>query len=527
VNRFRTITLTLAFMILTAAFSAASDIYIAQNAAGGNTGGDCADAHAASWFNSSANWGSGQGQIGPGTTVHMCSGTYSYSGGTSCGLSFQGSGSSGSPITLTADQGTVTVTAPYWDGPANGGAICSSGYNWITIDGQNNLTLQATANGTNLANQADYGFGVWAQVGNNVTIENLTVSNIYVHTCAEPITNCTDEGGQNTGGISAQGSNVTISGNTVHDAKWCVTGGVGGNVTIANRVISGNTIYNCDHGVAVGVGDNNGVLNGLQITANDIHDFQNWDDAANNNHHDGIHIWSYNSGDSITGALIYNNYVHGNWGGGMNSALFVEAMTGLPNAYFYNNVIVDQSSVSHQGCGMICLENNGAAVLNNTLYAANVSFSSTGINNYGTGVIVQNNILQGMFEALAFPSGSSYATVNYNNYYQIGGNGWNGQGTFASWQSKCSCDLDSTNTNPNLNSSYQPTSNSTALIDQGQNLAGLGVATLDFDYAGIQRPAQGNCSPQGASSCWGLGAYQFNSGNQPPAPPTGLVANVQ
>ena len=31
---------------------------IAQNAAGGNTGADCADAHAVSWFNTSSNWGS-------------------------------------------------------------------------------------------------------------------------------------------------------------------------------------------------------------------------------------------------------------------------------------------------------------------------------------------------------------------------------------------------------------------------------------------------------------------------------------
>ena len=69
----RKLLLAVMFVILAATFSAASDIYIAQNATGGNTGADCADAHAASWFNSSSNWGSGSGKIGPGTTVHLWS----------------------------------------------------------------------------------------------------------------------------------------------------------------------------------------------------------------------------------------------------------------------------------------------------------------------------------------------------------------------------------------------------------------------------------------------------------------------
>ena len=46
---------------------------------------------------------------------------------------------------------------------------------------------------------------------------------------------------------------------------------------------------------------------------------------VNYNHHDGIHVWSYDSGDSITGALVYSNYIHGDFGASWNSALFVEA----------------------------------------------------------------------------------------------------------------------------------------------------------------------------------------------------------
>lgn len=516
----RKLLLAVMFVILAASFSAASDIYIAQNAAGANTGADCADAHAVSWFNTSSNWGSGSSQIGAGDTVHVCSGTFSFPAGTSCGLSFQGSGSSGNPITLIADQGAVTITAPYWAGSKNGGPICSSGFSWITINGDNNLTLQASANGTNLANKADYGFGVWAYTGDNVTIENLTVSNIYVHACTEPISGCTDEGGQNTGGIAAQGSNVTISGNTVHDAKWCITGGVGGSVTVANRSIHDNTIYNCDHGVAVGVGGNNGVLNGLLVYNNTIHDFQNWDDAANNNHHDGIHIWSYNAGDSITGALVYNNYIYGNWGAGMNSALFAEAMTGLPGAFYFNNVIVDQSTVSHNGCGDICLEVNGVAVVNNTIdNSGAVGGGAVAINNYGTNVLVENNTINGASEAIGFASGSSWATVDYNNYYGIGGSGWNQSSSLSGWQSSCSCDSHSAVANPSLGSNHIPTSSSTALIQKGANLSGMSISVLNLDKAGLSRPS--------APTNWDIGAYQYSSGSTAPNPPTGLGATVQ
>ena len=45
------------------------------------------------WFNSSADWGAGGAQIGPGTAVHLC-------GVISSNLTVQGSGASGTPITI-------------------------------------------------------------------------------------------------------------------------------------------------------------------------------------------------------------------------------------------------------------------------------------------------------------------------------------------------------------------------------------------------------------------------------------------
>lgn len=497
--------------------ASASNIYIAPSAVGSGNGADCGDALSFSFFNSSANWGSGSTQIGPGTSVHLCAGTYSFPGGTSCGLSFQGNGNSSGPITLLADQGAVTITAPYWGGSANGGGICSSGYSYVTVNGENNLTIQATANGSSFANQADYGFGVWALYGNNVTIENLTVSNIYVHTqCVSPYAGC-DEGGQNTGGIAAQGSNVTISGDTIHDAKWCITGGVPGSATIADRVIINNTIYDCDHGVAVGVGNVNGVLNGLVVAGNDMYSFNVWDDnpSVNNNHHDGIHIWSYDSGDSITGAMVYDNYIHGDWGASWNSAMFTEASGGVPSAFYFNNVLVDQSSESHQGCGVFCQEENGVSVLNNTIVSSGAAGGgSVALQFYGSGVVVENNTISGAYGALLFTSGATYTTVDYNNYYNIGANGFNNGGSFSSWQSSCACDGSSNSANPGLSGTYAPTSGSTAL-SAGVNLDALSISLLDVDKSGVTRPPL----PAG----WTIGAYQYES-NSGVAAPTNLSA---
>ena len=114
VNRPRNLILAVMFVILGAAFSAA-DIYIAPSAAGSANGASCSNAYAYTFFNTAGNWGSGASQIGAGTTVHLCSGTYSLTGGNNNGLSFQGGGTSGNPVTLIADQGAVTLTAASWE----------------------------------------------------------------------------------------------------------------------------------------------------------------------------------------------------------------------------------------------------------------------------------------------------------------------------------------------------------------------------------------------------------------------------
>src|ERR1700681_2148753 len=83
-------------------FSSATNVYITPN---GSSQGACTTSpQTPAWFNSSSNWGSGASQIGAGTTVHLC-------GTITTALTFQGSGTSSSPVTLFFESGAMVSLA--------------------------------------------------------------------------------------------------------------------------------------------------------------------------------------------------------------------------------------------------------------------------------------------------------------------------------------------------------------------------------------------------------------------------------
>jgi hypothetical protein len=498
------------------------NIYISPS--GGGSGSSCSDALAASWFNNPNNWGAGPSQIGPGTTVHLCAGTYAYAAGTTIGLSFQGGGSAGGVVTLQAD-GAVVITAPYW----RTSGINTNGNSFITINGQNQMTIEASANGTLLANQIDGANGILAYGGSNVTIENLTVSNIYVHACKLPVSNCTDEIGHSTGDISGYGSNLLIQGCTVHDAKDGIGLNYAGGVVINNMTAQNNQIYNVDHGIEVGAGGSDSRVTNIILKNNDIHDFQSWDDAGVGNHHDGIHEFAYNPGDVVIGYQVNGNYIHGDFGYNMNAAIYQESENQTTGTLYFNNIIVDQSLVTHPGgCGEICFINTGAGVYNNVITAP-TGHGTVGIIPYRDGNIIKNNIIFSIGEATGIGSGATIkgSTWDSNNYYNIGSGGWN-QHSFSGWQTATGGEANSSNTNPNLDASYHPTSSSTAIIHHGCNLTTImGVTALDTDKAGTVRPDATGCQSPGNSAAWDMGAYNYGSSVVAVQPPTNLVTIVQ
>src|SRR4029077_8600636 len=100
------------------------------------------DAHALSWLNSAANWGSSGATVLPGDRVLLV-GTFNNS------LLIAGSGASGNPVTILFEPG-ANFTSPCW---TDSGAIQLNGQSWITIDGGSNGIIQNTATGTGLASQ--------------------------------------------------------------------------------------------------------------------------------------------------------------------------------------------------------------------------------------------------------------------------------------------------------------------------------------------------------------------------------------
>ncbi len=507
-NAPRNLILAVMFIIFAATFSSANDIYIAQNAVGGNTGADCADAHAAAWFNAASNWGSKAGQIGPGTTAHLC-GTFNASAGASCSLAFQGGGNSSNPITLLFEPNAL-ATANYW---GTNGFICGGGNNYIVVDGGTNGTIQATTNGARLANHVA-GSGINMDGSSNSEVKNLTLANLFVAMAGS------SQDDIDVFGIHwLYGNNNQIDHNTLHDCRWCIYFGFQGSATTSNISIFNNTIYNMDHGIVVGDGDNGAVLSGTNLVHdNTIHDFAMWDAPGDADHHDAIHVWAVHSGSKINDIKLYNNYEYGDSGTTMSAYDFIDAESGgAITVEVFNEVISDTSSVNFPGDGYIFFYENGvtASAYNNTLVGMTTA-GGTGIGTLSRGTKVNNNIITNMNLGL-YNQGGSFVS-DYNDFYNLAAVGQvNGGGTYTTlteWKaSSGKPDADSTAGNPNLSGTYGLQSGSAAM-NAATNLTNLGMSALDCDKAGLSRP--------GNPTAWDAGAYESGA----LSPPTQLTAVV-
>jgi hypothetical protein len=539
VNRFRSLVLAVTFVTLAAGFSSASDIYIAQNAGGANTGADCADAHAASWFNSSSNWGSGGGQIGPGTTVHLC-GTFTSQ------MNGQGSGSSGSPITVLFESGGQ-ISVPFC--PSNG-CMNFNGLSWITIDGGTacgpgtscNSSLSGTgsitntANGTGMANHLP-SQAIYCLSCNHVEIRNLLIQNLYVHTSVNDST--VDQTQVNC--VFVSGSNISVHDSTMHDAGWCLIDSFQkGDATVSFYNID---VHNIDHGYVLSGPASSISAGPFYFYNNHIYGFSNWDTTSNDYHHDGIHCFSgSSSGQTISGGwYVYNNTfgAHGySSGANINSFIYIEGSTGPPCAnnsssiYLFNNIfLIDHySTAGHMG-----LFSGKPVAYNNTLISTDSNSSGTCWTNSGAygGIgtaTMQNNAIGNCFIVVSYTPGSWVSGSSNNNIYGYtsGNTGsdfyCNGQTSFSGWKSCIGGAGDassSAQSSINVSTTTGMPNSGSPVIGAGTNLHSLcsgqpnpGLGALCLDAAGVARPSSG---------AWDVGAYVFNNGD---ATPTGLVATV-
>ena len=496
--------------------ASAKDIYLSQNGTGSGT--SCTDTLSASWFNNSANWGSGSTQIGSGTTVHLC-GTFNGAAGSTM-LTFHGSGTSGNPIILLFEPG-ANLTAPYW---STSGAINTNGNTWVIVNGDaaggRQGILQATANGSNLANHQD-DTGIFADYCVNCVIENLTIANLYVHASTSDTS-----GGSATGIRYIYGAgNMAIANVLIHDVRWAVFSSVEG------MTVSNSEFYNVDHGVTIG--NSSGiVISNFSIHDNHFHDYANWDTTSNSFHHDGIHVWANFTGSQVNGGSIYNNLFDGDVGANVTGHVYLESVVSnaagvhVSNVKVYNNVFLPGATARNYRAIWFC--GDGGDPSGNSAYN---NFVNTGSNGYDavhsngqTSVAVENNIVMSAGNGssdIVLTSGTTVGTVDYNTYLSnTGGNTFVWQSSFigslATWQNLCSCDSHSQlvgSAQINATSDGHLLSGSVA-VGAGTNLTPLGITALDSDRSGVARPSSGP---------WDAGAYIFATR---PAPPSGLTVIV-
>jgi hypothetical protein len=503
-----------------------ANVYLAQTAAGSGSGADCADAKAYTFFNTASNWGTGAGQIGPGTIVHLC-GTFSFTAGTSGALNAQGSGSSGNVIRIQFETG-ASASAPYW---GSSGFLNISGQSFIQIDGSpsstpcgfvNNVdvacngTIAATANGAALANHVANGHGVNLSNAHDIEVRNLFCSNLFVpvqnNTLNEGVnginnTTCVWFLGSSNSNINAHNLEIT---NSLNGVLLAFEG------TSTNFHADNMWVQNVNNCGQIGAGSPSSTLTASTFNGNDCSNMAPWDRSDDANHHEFLHLYTTQSGgSSITGFTFAGNYLHGTLGAFMTALAYIECDGGCSSPggitiTEYNNRFVNTDpnadiSTGAGGNGINECEGATCGIYNNTCYSdAHYSTLNFCQHTEGGGVVTaRGNIYDGANAAFVNGGGTINATTNL------------GFGLATACGAPCTVTTD-----PLLSLSsappYELQAGSSA-IGAGPNLTSLGISGLDMDANGVARPASGG---------WDMGAFQFAGGTVTLTPASNNFASV-
>jgi hypothetical protein len=517
----------------TEASAQASNVYITQD--GGGNGVCSSNVHNPSWFNNSANWGNGGSQIGPGTIVHLC-------GTISSGLAVQGDGASGHPWTLLFEPG-AKISHAFCGDDGGSGCLNISNHGFFIIDGGTtcgwingaeapcNGIIEATANGTNLANhsspQNGQGVAVNISGSHDWEFKNITIQNIYVR-----VANKGDHNGAMSEGFYGHVplTNIHIHHVILHDLHWGIAT-TADYYPINNFEYDHFYSYNLDHSVGIGMAGAHS--NGFRIHDFHIGSAQVWDLATTDNHHDGIHF--YGGADGITtgvntGIEIYNGLFDGDWGFSNTANIFFEDGQ---NATIFNNLFFSSSGNYPLNNGVLNNCNGPSSNRSVKFYNNTVIWTGSNPGSYMAvvcgGVDWRNNVFINTTTAgnasLVALAGSG--TWDHNVYAAT--QPWSGlfgqnssccTWTYAQWKSNRGADANSpaigtgtlgVNTSTGIPSAGSP------VIGAGTNLSSLGIGALTADRNGNARPSSG---------AWDAGA--FNSGTSAGnggkvSPPTGLT----
>ena len=526
--------LLICFAWVIPAHASLTSVYIGQSAAGSGAGTSCATQKAATFFNSSSNWGAGSTQIGPGTTVNLC-------GTITTALTAYGSGTAGNTITIQWQAGASL-------------AVCSTiaalqipNLSYLTIDlGGNTSAISCANNGDGLATQ-NIVCGISANSSlicgstginwmKHVEIRNGTIGPLYQHVTGT-------NSGVGSWGISLYGGtnnyfhNLSFN-NMERGIQFELGNSIGnssGNEVSFNTTDAAGTVgdfmYYADSDGGTYT-DTNGLLHDNNLTFG-----YHWDTgAADSVHMESFHIFQYcgaGANDKINNLYIYNNYIHGEFYGDITAAIFISCGATGANAnstlsvYIFNNLIAAGSGTTGPGNGFIYEQDyyHTVSVYNNTIdgYQNNLSYGTCmGFEgNPGTTINLDNNVCMNTKGNIVNdnPTGPTLAAAT-NDYYNYGTTQWYWRSvnevTLANWQSATSTDAGSFTTNPGLAATtYIPTSGSSNVVGTGTNLYALNITQLNSDKAGVARPSSG---------AWTVGAYNYVSSG---CTPTSLSFTTQ
>jgi len=528
----------------------ANSVYIANASAGANDGSSCANAKAASYFNTVGNWSATPSgiQIGPDTTVHLC-------GTISTTLTAQGSGSSGHPIIILFESGAKISQALC---PSTGCLVLDNKTD-ITIDGGgtgsvalgtfvSNGLIENTASGSSLANTNPTTYGISAGAVNRVTVQNLLCQNIYVM-IANSGTPISDSSTARC--MSFSGSNITINNNVAHDCGWCFMDTYKNGDT--NVTFSNNELSAFSHGLTLATTTSNAAASNFFVFNNKFHDPSNWAvGGCGGIHVDALHIFATGGatlGNTIDNVYFHDNHMYGSYGTCASAHFFVEGggssdKANLVNGWFFNNVSQVPNGAIPISWHEIFSATGSVSYINNTIQgpgnADNTFCANIGSTNNTT---IKNNVFTGCGGQINVGSLTGVTTIDYNFYDTTCNSGncwvWNGSfvgGTFAQWKTHCSCDANAKqNATPLLNADGTPQAGS-PVIKQADNLGSIATGNLaglqnDSSNGGIRtqfaRPASGSCSSQGNLPCWDIGAFQFAAagGGSPGVTTVGSIKN--
>lgn len=510
------------------AFGQMASVYISPSGAGSINGTSCANADAESFVNTAGNWGTGANQIGPGTTVNLCSGTYSTQ------LVCKGSGASGNPVTFQFLAG-ASFQAALW--AAQSGAIYCANQGFINIIGQGSSTTTDIENLTNgdagvtcpggtCTTQSD-STGIMLSGAHDITIQNLNCSNLYVKTVANLVAG--PDLSSKPGCIywNASTGNITITHSIFHDQAWAInmSCGIGSNISIDH-----DQFYADDHGVFIGLNScASATISNISIHDDWFHDFRNWDTTDDWWHHDGIHIADQTGAGpyTITGVSIYNNVYDGDWGGHITANLYCQsAQTSggvLENVTVYNNVYAGTRQAVGNGSDNCQTNGTGIHFYDNVyigLAGLSQDYCLSPQSASAAAVDVENNVFVNCpipihIDTNFEPTAGNWHHNIYENtttYWQWGASNYT---TFSGFQGACGCDATANGssaqstvdiyTTDQVTSPYvgQPQAGS-VVLSAGANLTSLGITPLDSDTTlGNNRTAVARPS----TGAWDIGAF--------------------